>query len=67
MITSERAMRDLLKQVSKECESESARHQLRCLGSTFLNHREDSAQECVYRLLSMPLKRQSRKAVLNKY
>ena len=63
MMKSERAMGDLLKQVSKECESESIRHQLRRLGSTFLNHREVSAQEGVYQLLSMPLKRQSRNVV----
>ena len=61
MMKSERAMGDLLKQVSKECES--IRYQLRHLGSTFLNHREVSAQEGVYRLLPMPLKRQSRKVV----
>ena len=53
---SERAMGDLLKQVSKECESESTQHQLRCLGSTFLNHRKISAQESVNWLLSMYLK-----------
>ena len=36
MVKSERAMGDLLKQVSKECESESKRYQFRRLGVTFL-------------------------------
>ena len=45
MMKSERAMGDFLKEVSKECESESKQSQLRRLGSTFLNHREVSAQE----------------------
>ena len=63
MVKSERAMGGLLKQVSKECESESKRYQLRRLGITFLIHWKVSAQEGVYWLLSMPSKRQSRKAV----
>ena len=63
MVKSERAMGGLLKQVSKECESESKQYQLRRLGLTFLIHWDVSAQEGVYWLLSMPSKRQSRKFV----
>ena len=56
-------MGELLKQVSKECGSEDIRTQLRRLGSVFLNHREVSAQEAVYRILSLPLKQLSRKVM----
>ena len=35
------------------------------LGSVFLNHREVSAQEAVYRILSLPLKQLSRKMFVN--
>ena len=56
-------MRELLKQVSKECGSEQIKTQLRCLGSVFLNHCEISAQEAVYRILSLPLKQMTRKVV----
>ena len=55
-------MGELIKQVSKECD-EQIRTQLRRLGSVFLNHREVSAQEAVYRILSLPLKQLSRKVV----
>jgi DNA replication protein DnaC len=63
MLKSERSMGELLKQVSKECDGEQIRTQLRRLGSVFLNHREVSAQEAVYRILSLPLKQLSRKVV----
>ena len=63
MMKSERAMGELLKQVVKETRGDDIRTQLRKLGTTFLNHREVSAQETVFRLLSMPLKRQSRTVV----
>ena len=56
-------MGELLKQVSKECDGEQIRTQLRRLGSVFLNHREVSAQEAVYRILSLPLKQLSRKVI----
>jgi hypothetical protein len=56
-------MGELLKQVLKECSSEDIRTQLRRLGSVFLNHREVSAQEAVYRILSLPLKQLSRKII----
>ncbi len=54
MLKSEQAMSELLKQVSKECRGEEIRAQLRRIGSVFLNHRELSAQEAVYRILSLP-------------
>ena len=63
MLKSERSMGEFLKQVSKECVGEQIRTQLRRLGSVFLNHREVSAQEAVYRILSLPLKQLSRKVV----
>ena len=63
MLKSERSMSELLKQVSKECGGEDIRTQLRRLGSVFLNHREVSAQEAVYRILSLPLKQLSRKVI----
>ena len=56
-------MGELLKQVSKECGGEQIRTQLRRLGSVFLDHREVSAQEAVYRILSLPLKQMSRKII----
>ena len=63
MLKSEKSMGELLKQVSKECSGEESRTQLRHLGSVFLNHREVSAQEAVYRILSLPLKQLSRNVV----
>ena len=63
MLKSEKSMGELLKQVSKECDGEQIRTQLRRLGSVFLNHREVSAQEAVYMILSLPLKQLSRKVV----
>lgn len=55
MTKSERSMGELLRQVSKEFGSEDIKTQMRHLGSVFLNHREVSAQEAVYRVLSLPL------------
>ena len=63
MMKSERAMGELLRHVSKECSGEDIRTQLRKLGTTFLNHREVSAQEASFRILSIPLKKLSRKCV----
>ncbi len=56
MLKSERAMSELLRKVAKESSHDEVREQLRKLGSAFLNHREISAQEAAYRLLSLPLK-----------
>ena len=63
MLKSEKAMSELLRQVSRECASEDIKTQLRRLGSVFMNHRELSAQEAVYRMLSLPLKTLSRTVV----
>ena len=63
MMKSEKSMGDLLKQVSDESNGQEIRAQLRLLGSVFLTHREVSAQESVYRILSLPLKQLSRKVV----
>ena len=63
MMKSERAMGELLKHVSQECRGDDIRNQLRKLGSVFLNHREVSSQEAVYRILSLPLKKLSRKCI----
>ena len=63
MMKSEKAMGELLKQVVKESRGDDIRTQLRKLGTTFLNNREVSSQESSYRILSLPLKRQSRKVV----
>ena len=43
MLKSEKSMGELLKQVSRECNGEQIKVQLRRLGSVFLNHREVSA------------------------
>ena len=48
MMKSERAMGELLRHVSKECSGEDIRTQLRKLGTTFLNHREVSAQDASF-------------------
>ena len=63
MLKSEGEMSELLKQVCKECRGEDIRVQLRRIQSVFLNHRELSAQEAAYRILSLPLKQLSRKVV----
>ena len=63
MLKSEKAMSELLRQVSRQCASEDIKIQLRRLGSVFMNHRELSAQEAVYRMLSLPLKTLSRTVV----
>ena len=63
MLKSEGQMSELLRQVAMECRGEDIKTMLRRLGSVFLNHRELSAQEAVYRILSLPLKMLSRKVV----
>ena len=54
----------LLKQVAAEVGTEELRTQLKRLGQHFLSHREVSAQEVVYRLLSLPMKQLSRSVTL---
>ena len=63
VLKAEKGMSEMLKSVAKEAESLPIRQQLQKLGSTFLNHREISSQEAVYRLLSLPLKKMSRSVV----
>ena len=59
----EKSMSELLKTVSNEVRTEELTTQLRRIGTAFLTHREISAQEAVYRLLSMPMKRLSRSVI----
>jgi hypothetical protein len=60
IMKAERSMGELLKKVSNEVRTDDLIVQLRKVGSAFLTHREVSAQEAVYRILSMPLKQLSR-------
>ena len=59
----EKSMGELLKNVANEVRTEELSTQLRRVGTAFLTHRELSAQEAVYRLLSMPMKQLSRSVV----
>jgi hypothetical protein len=63
IMKSERHLGVLLKQVSAENRTEDLLTQLRKVGSAFLTHREVSAQEAVYRILSLPMKRLSRQVI----
>ena len=63
MLKSEKGMSELLRQVSRECRGEDIKVQLKRLKADFLNHREVSAQEAVYRILFLLLKQLSRKVV----
>ena len=54
----------LLKQVAVEARTDELRTQLKKIVSAFLDHREVSAQEIVYRLLSLPMKQLSRAVVI---
>ncbi|XP_071956833.1 uncharacterized protein [Antedon mediterranea] len=63
MTKNEKGMGELLKQACKEHQDKEVKSVLRQVGSVFLNHREVSAQESVYRLLSMPMKKVSRTIV----
>ena len=56
-------MGELLKRVATEARTDELRTQLRKVGSAFLSHREVSAQEAVYRILSLPMKQLSRSVV----
>ncbi|XP_078311297.1 uncharacterized protein LOC144618640 [Crassostrea virginica] len=61
----EREMGMVLKQTKIEAEegNESARKTLKKIGSAYLNHREVSAQEAVYRVCNLKMKECSRKVV----
>lgn len=63
MMKTEKAMGELLKQVAAEARTEELKTQMRKVGSAFLTHREVSAQEAVYRILSLPMKQLSRSVV----
>ena len=63
IMKTEKSMGVLLKQVAAEVRTDELRAQLRKIGSAFLDHREVSAQEAVYRLLSLPMKQLSRAVV----
>ena len=60
IMKTERSMGELLKRVAR---TDELKIQLRKVGSAFLTHRELSAQEAVYRLLSIPMKQLSRSVV----
>ena len=59
----DRAMGVLLKQVATEARTDELKHQMRKVGTVFLTHREVSAQEAAYRILSLPMKQLSRSVV----
>ena len=61
----ERSLGELLKQVAAETRTDELKKQLRKVGAAFLSHREVSAQEAVYRILSLPMKQLSRSVVFN--
>ena len=63
IMKTERAMAELLKCVVSEARTDELKSQLRKVGSAFLTHREVSAQEAVYRILSIPTKQLSRSIV----
>ena len=63
IMKTDRAMGQLLKRVASEARTDELKQQLRKVGSTFLTHREVSAQEAIYRILSLPMKQLSRTVV----
>ena len=63
IMKTDRAMGVLLKHVASEARTEELKSQIKKVGSAFLTHREVSAQEAVYRLLSLPMKLLSRSVV----
>ena len=63
VMKAEKSMGQLLKSVTEEVMGEELRSQLKKVGTAFLSHRELSAQEAVYRILSLPLKMLSRSVV----
>ena len=61
----QRGMSELLKAASEEAQSNSSniREQVRAIGNKFLNNVEISAQEAVYLLLQIPLRKSSRSTI----
>ena len=52
----DRAMGEILKHVGSEVRTQELKALIRKVGSAFLFHGEVSAQETVYRVLSLPVK-----------
>ena len=63
IMKTEKSMGELLKRVAAEARTHELKSQLRKVGSAFLTHREVSAQEAVYRRLSLPMKQLTRSIV----
>ena len=63
VLKAEKGMSELLRQAAKEANEGNTRQQLNKLGSVFLTNREVSAQEAVYRVLSIPLRRSTRTVI----
>jgi len=63
IMKTEKAMGVLLKKVAAEVRIEELRTQLKKIGGAFLDHREVSAQEVEYRLLSLLMKQLGRAMV----
>ena len=59
----EKTLGDVLKAVSSSSQHLGAKQSMRSVAQKFLTHREVSAQEAVYRLLSLPLSQGSRQVV----
>lgn len=59
----ERELSDILRQASKDANDSNIQQQLQHLGNVFLNHREVTAQEAIYRALPLPLRRTSRTVI----
>ena len=59
----EKTLGDVLKSVSKTCEPQGPKQMMKMVSKKFLSHREVSAQEAVYRVLSLPLIRGSRQVI----
>ena len=63
IMKTDRTMAEMLKRVASEARTEELKTQLRKVGSAFLTHREVSAQEAVYTILSLPMKQLSHSVV----
>jgi len=59
----EKTLGDLLKSVSKTCEPLGAKTKMQKVAKKIISHKEMSAQEAVYRLLSLPLSKSSRQVM----
>jgi len=59
----ENSMSEMLKRVIKKNSTDVIRMQMKKVAATFLNHQEISAHEAAYKLLSLYLKKMSRKVI----